>query len=371
MSDAYPLTEADPAKLGFAAKPLQHLDRLIRQHIEEGRYPGAQIALGAARAIGAVPQLWRRADRAGARAGDRRDAVSAVQPDQGADQCRGVDLDRGGQALLYGPGRRPPAGIRPARQGRDHPASGDDASGRVSLRRRDPRDLDRPCPDAGRGLRLLARLDAGDAAAIPPARGASDPGDGDRGGDRPGLPRRDPRTGIGAAWVWPAISSSACRRPSRVAAPTPMRPSRATTRPSSRRQACRAAAAMRRRAAWRRSTRCCSAAAGSARCGCCRRGSSAMSPAAIRASAATTRWAASRCIAGLGRMSAATATASAGSARSRPPRPLAMAAPGRRIPGRTRQAGCRSPTSPISSQPDPFHSARLDRVANLVHAAID
>ncbi len=45
MSDAYPLTEADPAKLGFAAKPLQHLDRLIRQHIEEGRYPGAQIAL--------------------------------------------------------------------------------------------------------------------------------------------------------------------------------------------------------------------------------------------------------------------------------------------------------------------------------------
>jgi len=48
------------------------------------------------------------------------------------------------------------------------------------------------------------------------------------------------------------------------------------------------------------------------------------------------------------------ATASAGSARSRPPRPLAMAAPGRRIPGRTRQAGCRSPTSPISSSPTRF-----------------
>jgi CubicO group peptidase (beta-lactamase class C family) len=45
MPDAYPLTEADPAKLGFAAKPLQHLDRLIRQHIEDGRYPGTQIAL--------------------------------------------------------------------------------------------------------------------------------------------------------------------------------------------------------------------------------------------------------------------------------------------------------------------------------------
>ncbi|HEY2538920.1 MAG TPA: serine hydrolase domain-containing protein, partial [Stellaceae bacterium] len=45
MSDAYPLPPGDPAKLGFATKQLQHLDRLIRQHIEEGRYPGAQIAL--------------------------------------------------------------------------------------------------------------------------------------------------------------------------------------------------------------------------------------------------------------------------------------------------------------------------------------
>ena len=45
MPDTYPLPSADPASLGFAATPLQHLDRLIRQHIEEGRYPGAQIAL--------------------------------------------------------------------------------------------------------------------------------------------------------------------------------------------------------------------------------------------------------------------------------------------------------------------------------------
>jgi CubicO group peptidase (beta-lactamase class C family) len=41
----YPLPSADPASLGFAAAPLAHLDRLIRSHIEEGRYPGAQIAL--------------------------------------------------------------------------------------------------------------------------------------------------------------------------------------------------------------------------------------------------------------------------------------------------------------------------------------
>lgn len=45
MPDAFPLAESDPAKLGFAAAPLQHLDRLIREHIAEGRYPGAQIAL--------------------------------------------------------------------------------------------------------------------------------------------------------------------------------------------------------------------------------------------------------------------------------------------------------------------------------------
>jgi CubicO group peptidase (beta-lactamase class C family) len=45
MADAYPLPAAEPQSLGFAAGPLQHLDRLIRRHIEEGRYPGAQIAL--------------------------------------------------------------------------------------------------------------------------------------------------------------------------------------------------------------------------------------------------------------------------------------------------------------------------------------
>ena len=44
MSD-YPLTNGDLAALGFEAAPLDHLDRLIREHIEEGRYPGAQIAL--------------------------------------------------------------------------------------------------------------------------------------------------------------------------------------------------------------------------------------------------------------------------------------------------------------------------------------
>ena len=45
MPDTYPLPESNLAALGFAAKPLDHLDALIRSHIDEGHYPGAQIAL--------------------------------------------------------------------------------------------------------------------------------------------------------------------------------------------------------------------------------------------------------------------------------------------------------------------------------------
>ena len=45
MSSDYPLPSGELASLGFAPKPLDHLDRLIKSHIDEGRYPGAQIAL--------------------------------------------------------------------------------------------------------------------------------------------------------------------------------------------------------------------------------------------------------------------------------------------------------------------------------------
>src|SRR3978361_403563 len=45
MSAPYPLPESNLSALGFAAKPLDHLDALIQSHIAEGRYPGAQIAL--------------------------------------------------------------------------------------------------------------------------------------------------------------------------------------------------------------------------------------------------------------------------------------------------------------------------------------
>ncbi len=132
MSDAYPLTEADPAKLGFASKPLQYLDALIRQHIEEGRYPGAQIALARHGQVGAVPHLWRRETEP---SGSRRpaNAVPAVQSDQGADHLGRVDADRGRQALVHGPGRRLPARVCRAWQGRHHVGSGDVAPGRLSV----------------------------------------------------------------------------------------------------------------------------------------------------------------------------------------------------------------------------------------------
>ena len=45
MAGEFPLSPADPARLGLAAKPLFHLEALIHQHIDEGRYPGCQIAL--------------------------------------------------------------------------------------------------------------------------------------------------------------------------------------------------------------------------------------------------------------------------------------------------------------------------------------
>ena len=41
----YPLPNGDGAKLGFSARALTALDTLIREHVAERRYAGAQIAL--------------------------------------------------------------------------------------------------------------------------------------------------------------------------------------------------------------------------------------------------------------------------------------------------------------------------------------
>ena len=45
MPSVFPLQISDPAALDLTAAPLEALDHLIRSHIEDGRYPGAQIAL--------------------------------------------------------------------------------------------------------------------------------------------------------------------------------------------------------------------------------------------------------------------------------------------------------------------------------------
>ena len=83
------------------------------------------------------------------------------------------------------------------------------------------------------------------------------------------------------------------------------------------------------------------------------------------------RWPASRCIAASGRMCAARATGSAASARSARPQTFGHGGAGTSY-------SWADPTSGVSFtyltnyvQPDPWHSARLDRIANLVHAAID
>jgi CubicO group peptidase (beta-lactamase class C family) len=45
MPSTFPLPDSSPSELNLAEKPLADLDRLIRRHIDEGRYPGAQIAV--------------------------------------------------------------------------------------------------------------------------------------------------------------------------------------------------------------------------------------------------------------------------------------------------------------------------------------
>ena len=107
MPESYPLPSADPASLGFAATPLQHLDRLIRQHIEEGRYPGAQIALARHGKLALFRTYGDAKTEARQTPATDETLVPAVQPDQGADQLRGVDPDRGGQAFLHGSRRGP------------------------------------------------------------------------------------------------------------------------------------------------------------------------------------------------------------------------------------------------------------------------
>ncbi len=88
MPSDYPLPSSDLASLGFAARPIEHLDRLIQQHIEEGRYPGAQIALARHGQLALFRTYGNAKTEPSRHTGRERHAVPAVQPDQGADQFR-------------------------------------------------------------------------------------------------------------------------------------------------------------------------------------------------------------------------------------------------------------------------------------------
>src|ERR1700761_2203792 len=45
MPSPFPLSESSLSDLHLAEKPIAALDRLIRRHIDDGRYPAAQIAI--------------------------------------------------------------------------------------------------------------------------------------------------------------------------------------------------------------------------------------------------------------------------------------------------------------------------------------
>ena len=199
MPGDYPLPSTEPASLGFAAKPLDHLDRLIKQHIEEGRYPGAQIALARHGQL-ALFRTYGDAKIEPSKVPATNDNLFLLFSQTKVLTSSAVwTLVEEGKAVLHGQDRRSPAGVRRARQGGHHAAAGDDASGRLPVEQRDQGHMGGPRADARRSVRLRAGLDARFAAAISRPGGASGAGDGDRGGHRPGLPRRDPRQGGRAA----------------------------------------------------------------------------------------------------------------------------------------------------------------------------
>jgi len=64
--ESYPLPNGDIAKLGLSTRALGHLDALIKQHIAEGRYAGAQIALARHGELALFRSYGRMSDEAGA-----------------------------------------------------------------------------------------------------------------------------------------------------------------------------------------------------------------------------------------------------------------------------------------------------------------
>ena len=200
MPSEYPLPSSDLASLGFAAKPLEHLDALIQPAYRGRPLSRRADRAGPARQAGVVPHLRQRQGRADESSRRQRlrcsccfsqtkvltssavwtlveegklsfmDKVSDHLPEFAARGKADITLEQ----VMTHQGGFPNNNVT---QG----------------------DLDRPCAHARRGLRLLARLDARFEAAIPRPGRTPGAGDGDRGGHRPGLSRRDPHAGDRAA----------------------------------------------------------------------------------------------------------------------------------------------------------------------------
>ena len=344
MPEQYPLPSSNPEALGFALKPLEHLDRLIREHIEEGRYPGAQIALARNGQL-ALFRTYGDARTEGGRAAASDDTLFLLFSQTKV-------LTSAAVWTLVEEGR-----LSFMDKISDHlPEFAARGKGDITLHQVMTHQGGFPSGDVSREswadhTRMRAEVCDFSLDWTPGTR----------------LQYHPRAAHLTQAMVIEAVTGRDYRDVIRdnVLAPLGLAKRRVRRRAVRRAGAlrrhlcegaarqlariqggrdCRAAAASRRRAAWRRFIRCCSAGAGSAVCGCCRRGSSPMSRATTPATAATPRWPASRCIAASVRMCAARATASAASARSARRRPSGMAAPAPRIPGPTRPAACRSPT---------------------------
>jgi hypothetical protein len=192
MPDDYPLPSGDPASLGFAATPLQHLDRLIRQHIEENRYPGAQIALARHGKLALFRSYGNaKTDRETAPATGETLFLLFSQTKVLTSAAVWTLIEEGKLSFMD----------RIA----DHlPEFAQRGKAEITLHQVMTHQGGFPSGDVTKATwtdhsRMRAEVcDPGHAAAIPPARGASDPGDGHRGGHRSGLSRGDPREGIGA-----------------------------------------------------------------------------------------------------------------------------------------------------------------------------
>ena len=183
---AFPLQPASLAELGFDEPALARLRKLIRAHIEQGRYPGAQIALARHGRLALYESFGCSSCRT-RRGRARRYAMAAVLEYQG--HYRGGCLGAGGgrAGALLRSHCRARSRVRASWQGRHHARAGDESPRGISQCRRELRVLERPRTAAQGGVRLHARMDPGNAAAIPPAIGACDVRSADRGADRHGL----------------------------------------------------------------------------------------------------------------------------------------------------------------------------------------